>query len=254
MNGPSGDPEWLRLFSSAPDAAVRLLCLPHAGGSASFYFPVAQALSPSVEVLAVQYPGRQDRRTEPLIDDIPTLADRITEELSAYQDKPLALFGHSMGAVLGFEVAQRLEERGDGPVELFVSGRRAPSVSRGERWHDASDAELVAEIQSHQAAGSELLDDPEMRAMLLPTIRGDYKAVETHVYRPGAAVRCPVTAFTGDSDPKVTVEEALAWQQHTTGGFHSEVFTGGHFYLSDHTAAVLRTVSARLTASLAGAV
>lgn len=115
MNGPSGDPEWFRLFSSAPDAAVRLLCLPHAGGSASFYFPVAQALSPSVEVLAVQYPGRQDRRMEPLIDDIHTLADRITEELSAYRDKPLALFGHSMGAVLGFEVAQRLEERGTGP-------------------------------------------------------------------------------------------------------------------------------------------
>lgn len=233
---------------------MRLVCLPHAGGSASFYFPVARALAPSVEVLAVQYPGRQDRRMEPLVENVGVLADRIAEELGAYRDKPLALFGHSMGAVIGFEVAQRLEARGDGPVELFLSGRRAPSTSRAERLHGASDAQLVAEIKSHNAAGSELLDDPEMRAMLLPTIRADYKAVETHVYRPGASVRCPVTVFTGDADPKVTVEEALAWREHTSGGFHSEVFTGGHFYLSEHTAAVLRTVSARLTTAPAGAV
>ncbi|MET9887102.1 alpha/beta fold hydrolase [Streptomyces sp. NPDC006430] len=253
MNGNSGDAEWFRTFSPAPDAAVRLLCLPHAGGSASFYYPVARALSPSVEVLAAQYPGRQDRHLEPLIEDIPTLADRITEELSAYRDKPLALFGHSMGAVTGFEVAQRLEAQGRQPVELFVSGRRAPSTVRSSErwWHLASDSELVAEIKSHDVAGNELLDDPEVRAMLLPTIRGDYRAVETHVSRPGASVRCPVTAFTGDSDPKVTVEEALAWKGHTTGAFHAEVFTGGHFFLSDHQDAILRTVSARL-ASLIG--
>lgn len=153
-----------------------------------------------------------------------------------------------MGAVTGFEVTRRLEAQGNGPVELFISGRRAPSTSRSERLHLAGDAELVAEIKSHNAAGSELLDDPEMRSMLLPTIRGDYRAVETHVYQPGASVGCPVTAFTGDSDPKVTVDEALAWEGHTTGTFHSQVFTGGHFYLSDHQDAVLRTVSARLAA------
>ncbi|MFJ9646085.1 thioesterase II family protein [Streptomyces sp. NPDC004244] len=250
----NSDTEWFRNFSPAPGAPVRLLCLPHAGGSASFYFPLARALAPTVEVLAVQYPGRQDRRQEPLVADIATLADRITEALSAYGDKPLALFGHSMGAVTGFEVARRLEARGAGPVELFVSGRRAPSTSRSEHhWHLATDAELVAEIKSHGAAGSELLDDPEIRAMLLPTIRSDYRAVETHVSPPGARVGCPITAFTGDADPKVTVEEARAWERHTTGGFRAQVFPGGHFYLSDHQDAVLRTVSARLSAP-AGAV
>ncbi|MFG2978416.1 thioesterase II family protein [Streptomyces sp. NPDC048331] len=249
MIGNSGAADWFRNFGGAPDAAVRLLCLPHAGGSASFYFSVAKALSPSVEVLAVQYPGRQDRRKEPLIQDIATLADRITEALGAYRDKPLAIFGHSMGALTGFEVAQRLEAQGHGPVELFVSGRRAPSVSRDERWHLAGDAELLAEIKSHNAVGSELLDDPEMRASLLPTIRGDYRAVETYVHRPGASVGCPVTALTGDSDPKVTIDEALAWEAHTTGAFHSEVFSGGHFYLSHHQEAVLRTVSARMVVS-----
>ncbi|MEU5811743.1 thioesterase II family protein (plasmid) [Streptomyces sp. HUAS TT3] len=247
MNGHDSGAEWFRAFTPAPGADVRLLCLPHAGGSASFYFPFAKALPPSVEVLAAQYPGRQDRRLEPLVGDIATLADMITEALSGYRDKPLAVFGHSMGAVTGFEVARRLEARGDGPVELFVSGRRAPSTSRSERWHLAGDAELVAEIKSHDAAGTELLDDPEMRAVLLPTIRGDYRAVETHVHEPGATVRCPITALTGDVDPKVTVEEALAWERHTTGGFRSEVFSGGHFYLSDHQDAVMRTVSARLS-------
>src|SRR5438093_882622 len=96
---------WIRRFQPLPDARARLLCLPHAGGSASFFLPVAHALAPDVEVLAVQYPGRQDRRGEDCVDNVPEFADRLLDALAGWLDRPLALFGHSMGALVGFELA-----------------------------------------------------------------------------------------------------------------------------------------------------
>lgn len=128
-----GDELWCRRFRSAGNPAARLVCLPHAGGAAPFYVPVAAALSPDVDVVAVQYPGRQDRRTEEPIDDLAALADRLYEVLRRQPELPFALLGHSMGAVLAFEVARRLEADGRGPSRLFASGRRAPSMYREGR-------------------------------------------------------------------------------------------------------------------------
>ncbi|MBT3152352.1 thioesterase [Streptomyces sp. CHD11] len=253
MNTLPGESPWLRNFRPAADAPVRLVCLPHAGGSATFYVPVARALSPGADVVAVQYPGRQDRRREPLVPDIGLLADRIAETLAPYDDKPLALFGHSMGALIGFEVARRLEAAGTQPVHLFVSGRMAPSVTTKDRWHLATDRELVTEVTSLGGTDGALLDDPELLEMILPSVRSDYQAVETYAYEPGPALRCPVTAFTGDSDPKADVDRVMLWEEHTTGGFTATVFSGGHFYLLQHTDAVLREVSARLSLSPAAA-
>src|SRR5687767_15700848 len=106
MSDANDDGLWIRQYHPAPGSPIRLVCLPHAGGSASFYFPVSRSLSPEVDVLAVQYPGRQDRRHEPMVADIPALSRLVADELAGWLDKPLALFGHSMGASLAFEVAQ----------------------------------------------------------------------------------------------------------------------------------------------------
>ncbi|MFC9855945.1 thioesterase II family protein [Streptomyces prasinus] len=238
---------YLTVYRPSPDASVRLVCLPHAGGAASFYVPVAQALAPHVEVLAVQYPGRHERHGHPLVPDLGTLADRIADALMPCTDRPYALFGHSMGAIVGFEVARRMEDAGRGPVELFASGSRAPSVERrGERWHRIPDAEFVARVQSMGGAGSELLDDPDIRRMLLPALRNDYRAVEQYEYRVQPPLACPVTAFAGADDPRVTVAEARSWAHHTTGPFTVEVHPGGHFFLADHREAILGTVTGHL--------
>ncbi|MEU4252578.1 alpha/beta fold hydrolase [Amycolatopsis sp. NPDC026612] len=244
----------MRRFERVPDARVRLVCLPHAGGSASFFFPLAKALAPAVEVLAVQYPGRQDRRLEPPVDSIGGLTSRLLDVLRPFDDRPLALFGHSMGALIGYEVALRMAETGlPAPVHLFASGRRAPSRYRDDDLRGVSDERLVAELRKLGGSDAAMLADPELLAMILPAIRSDYRAVETYRHEPGRRLDCPVTVFTGDRDPRVSVDEARAWAGHTTGPAELRVLPGGHFFLVDQAALMIATITGKLTgAALAG--
>ncbi|BBC29256.1 hypothetical protein SGFS_005470 [Streptomyces graminofaciens] len=239
--------EWIRRNHPDPAGKVRLVCLPHAGGSASFFFSMSTKLSPGIDVLAVQYPGRQDRRHEACIDNIPELADQIFTALRPLDDLPLALFGHSMGAVLAYEVALRMERAGlPSPVRLFASGRRAPSRYRDERVHEKSDAEVAAELRTLGGISPELLADPEIIAMIMPAVRGDYRAVETYRHDPDGRLTCPVTVLTGDADPRVSIEEAQAWREHTTGPTDLHVLPGGHFFLVDHSEKVVELLTRTL--------
>ncbi|GAA3435901.1 thioesterase II family protein [Kutzneria kofuensis] len=237
----------MRRFHPAPAARARLVCLPHAGGSASFFFPLAKALAPAIEVLAVQYPGRQDRRHEPPVGSIPALADDILDALRHLDDRPLALFGHSMGAITGYEVALRMADAGlPAPVHLFASGRRAPSRYRDESVHQVSDDRLVAELRTLGGSDAAMLEDPELLEMILPAIRGDYRAVETYRHDPGRRLDCPITVFTGDADPRVSLDEARAWTRHTTGPTDLRVLPGGHFFLVEQAVPMIRTIAEKL--------
>lgn len=238
---------WIRRFQPLPDARARLLCLPHAGGSASFFLPVAHALSPDVEVLAVQYPGRQDRRGEDCVDNVPELADRLLDALAGWLDLPLALFGHSMGALVGFELAGLLEREANvKPTVLFASGRRAPSLADDEGVHLRSDEQIIAEMHRLGGTDARILDDPEMRAFILPALRADLKAAET--YRPARTHRlgCPIEVLIGDTDPRTPLPETRAWREHTSSEFGLTVFPGGHFFLADRAPEVIRHVADRL--------
>lgn len=238
MTGPTAD-RWLRRFHPADPGAPRLVCLPYAGGSAGYFFPLSAALQPAVEVVAVQYPGRQDRRAEPVVTDLGRLADEIAAALPA---GPAVLFGHSMGAAVGFEVARRL---GPPPAHLVVSGRRAPGSRRpGEDVHIRGEAAILAELDALGGPGLGLLADPEMRELVMPAIVGDYTAIETYDHVPGPPLRCPVTVLVGDRDPKVTVDEARGWAAHTTGPFDLRVFPGDHFFLTEHADAVTAVLRA----------
>lgn len=234
---------WLRRFHPAEQAPVRLFCLPHAGGSASYYFPVSRALSPAADVVAVQYPGRQDRRAEPCVDDVHRLADLITAEMLPWCDRPVALFGHSLGATLGFEVTLRLEAAGITPVTLFASGRRAPSRPReNEHVHLAPDAQLLSTIRRMSGTDPAVLADEELLRSVLPAIRADYRAAETYRYLPGPPLTCPIVVLNGTTDPEVTEEEATAWTTHTTSACTFHTYPGGHFYLNDHAAEVIQLI------------
>lgn len=217
------------------------MCLPHAGGSASFYLPVSAALSPDVDVLAIQYPGRQDRRMEQPIDDLAVLVDRIHEVLRRQPELPLTFLGHSMGAVIGFELTRRLEAEGHGPVRLFASGRRAPSTFRQENTFRSDDA-ILAEVRRLSGTSSALLGDDEMMRAALPALRADYTAVEAYRCAPGVTVDAPITVLTGDSDPKTTLDEAKAWADHTTEPLDLRVFAGGHFFISERSKDVMKVL------------
>jgi pyochelin biosynthesis protein PchC len=238
---------WMRWHQPELDSPFRLVCLPHAGGVASFFAPLAAVLRPATEVLAVQYPGRPDRseHQHPLAGGITELADELSGALLPWTDSPFALLGHSMGALVAFEVARRLEAAGRRPLRLFASSAGAPVPRPDRRLREMSDAGLMAELRRldgmkpRSSAGSELL------RRTLPAVRRDIAAVETYTAQPGARVACPVTALTGDSDSAVTLDDARAWGDFTTAPFDLEVFPGGHFYLVKQRRRVAEAVNGR---------
>ncbi|MQY25796.1 thioesterase II family protein [Nocardia aurantia] len=244
---------WLRRLPPGDgSAAARLICFPHAGGAATTFLPLARLLAPRVEVVGVQNPGRQERYAEPRLESIAALADGVLPSVRAAADRPTVLFGHSMGAIQAFEVVRRLEAEGRSVAALFVSARRAPARWRAETVHRRPDAGLVSEMRLLGGTDGRIFDDEELARMYLPVVRSDYTAVETYRCEPGARVACPIVAVTGDRDPRVPVTDVREWAGHTTAGFRIRVFPGGHFYLTDHAAAVAALVEEVLIAAESG--
>lgn len=236
--------DWIRCYRPRPYATRRLICFPHAAGGAGFYRQWVDTLPADVELWAVQYPGREDRFTEPCVPDMDTLADRIADALEPVIDLPTAVFGHSMGAAVGYEVTRRLLAR-DAPVErLFVSARPSPSHQRSTRTevYRRDDDAIVAELATLRGSGIAVLEQPELRELVLPMVRNDFRLIET--YSPAAAdpLPIPILALAGADDPRMTVAQAADWTEATAAGFELEVFPGGHFYLEPHRVEVINTV------------
>ncbi|MFJ2744341.1 thioesterase II family protein [Streptomyces sp. NPDC087440] len=232
---------WTRNWRPRPGAAVNLLCLPHAGGSAGFYRGWADRLPAEIDFHAVQYPGREDRFAETPLSEMDEVADAVTEAIRPLFEKDVILFGHSMGASVAYEVARRCEAQGLAPRLLLVSGRSAPrpAAPRTPR----TDAEIVDEIRDFSSTGSTALDDPELRELLLPMIRADYRLVEGYAPEHPAPVAAPIAVLRGRDDHKVTPEGAAAWSALTTAHCTEHVFDGGHFYLQEHERPVLATLA-----------
>lgn len=234
---------WVRRLHQDRRSGARVICFPHAGGSAIFFKPLA-ALLPNLEAAALQYPGRQDRRAEPCASDLDELVAGAHAALEQWADRPLVFYGHSMGAVIAYEVARRCQRDGRyEPLGLVVSGRRAPSVHRDENVHTRSDAEVIAEIRRLSGTASALLDDEDVIAMIMPSTRADYQAIETYRYQPGPPLACPIVAVTGLADPRVTVPEAGRWAEHTSGTFELRTAPGGHFFHSEDWPATARLLT-----------
>jgi len=255
MTTPAARNPWIRNFNPAPNARTRLLCFPHAGGSASYFFPLSSALAPEFDVYAVQYPGRQDRYTEPLIEDIDDMADQAYEALEPLIDAPVALFGHSMGAVLAFEVARRIETLGGrSPVLVFASGSRAPSRYGDEQGADGpqGDEGLLEVMRDLGGTDPRVLNDPDMLATFLPAFGSDYRALQKYHRGTEVAINAPVVVMTATDDPKTSVADARAWLEHTSGGGEVHTFEGGHFYLEKQPQRVIEVIARALRSTEGG--
>ncbi|WP_210589229.1 thioesterase II family protein [Streptomyces sp. GESEQ-35] len=247
---------WFRRFTTAAGDGPRLVCFPHAGGSATSYMPLARMVPADFDVVSVQYPGRQDRYGEAPFTDLAPLVEAVAEELAhelaADPGRPYALFGHSMGALVAYETA-RLLARGElpGPQRLFLSGRGAPGLRTSVRYDLYDDADVLAEMRRLGGTDQAMLDDPELLELVLPALRADYRAVGTYRWRGGEPLAAAITALVGDRDPMVTVQDARTWREHTSGDFALKVFPGGHFYLVDHIGQVAAAVTEGLLADTA---
>ena len=247
MSEPVDQGSWIRSFHQAGGARAQLVCFPHAGGSASYFFPLSAALSPEFDVRVIQYPGRQDRRHEPFVETVDAMAELAYAALRTVIDRPVGLFGHSMGAQVAFEVACRLEQRvGIQPATVFVSASRAPSRSRGGLGQLGDDAAVVEQMRKLGGTDPQLLNDAEFLQVALPAFRNDFRATEQYRRGIDVRIRAPMVVLAAVDDPRTTVAEATAWRDHTSENTEMHTFSGGHFFLERHAGRVIALVAEKL--------
>ncbi|MFO7567916.1 MAG: thioesterase domain-containing protein [Enhygromyxa sp.] len=234
QDAPESTRLWLACPRPAPDAPIKLLCLHHAGGSPAAFRAWVGELPASVELLPVRLAGREARLRERPATRVAEIVEplaRAIEPLLAGHD--VAIFGHSLGALLGFELARELRRQQlPAPRALIVSGRNAPGTGRTLELHKLGDRELVAEVQRiYGGIPQQILDEPELLALTLPLLRADLTVNETYELGEEAPLDCPLWAFGGDDDPHVSRAGLEGWGPHTSASFACEQAPGDHFYL-----------------------
>jgi len=237
-----------------PDARLRLFCFPHAGGGASVFYAWPRGLPPQVEVVAVQPPGREGRLMEKPFSSMDELIDAMYPALLPLLDRPFALFGHSNGGLMAFEIARRLRRDGRTmPVHLFGSGRPAPQIALTlPPLHTLDDPDFIDALRRLNGTPEEVLANEEIMRLVLPLLRADFAIGETYRYRDEPPLDVPITAFGGATDPEVSAEQVEAWGEQTTAAFHAKTFPGDHFFILGDRDLVLREISHDLRPLLDG--
>lgn len=247
-NGTRADSElWLAGRQPSATARLRLFCFPYAGAGASIYRSWVGRLGPDVDVCPVQLPGRETRMHERPFTKVGPLVDALTEGLSPLLDLPFALFGHSMGALIGFELARKLRDGGGPqPSHLFVSARRAPHLpDRFPSLCGLPDDRFVAMVkQRYDGIPHAVLECDDLLALLLPRLRADIELLDTCTYEPQPPLACPISVFGGSEDSTVDIAELEAWKPHTTAReLRLRLLVGGHLFLQEQRDALLSAVS-----------
>lgn len=227
---------------------MRLICLPHAGAAASAYRQWPAEIAPEIELLRVQLPGRESRILEPPLTSLQDLIRHLTAALKPWLDRPYALFGHSMGALIVYELARAFQARGlPDPAHVFISGQAAPHrPNRNKDLDRLSDDDLLAELRSLATTPDAVMNNAELMQLLLPTLRADCTLCATYEWKPGAKLTCAMTAFGGRGDRSVTRADLEAWKRHTSGRFDRRIFPGDHFFIHSARAGLLRAIGTRL--------
>ena len=244
----SGDHAWF-VRRPGPARPFRLYCFAYAGGNASAFMGWQDALPAHVEVCGVQLPGRGARFGEPPFRQMAALVDALAPVLQRSVDRPFALLGHSLGALVAFEVARRLAAGGTArPAHLYVSGCHAPRFRDPSKdYHLLDDDKLVAVLRDYNGTPPEVLADRELVAMLLPSIRADFELAETYRYQPAATLDIPVTAWAGRDEARSSSDQVSGWGLETTGPFEQAWFDGGHFFIHEQRPRVLAQLASSLS-------
>lgn len=239
---------WLTKFEPNDKARVRLFCFPYAGGGAYIFRGWPKGLPPTVEVCSVQLPGRQTRLKEAPLTCLLTLVEKVAQAIRVYLDKPFAFFGHSMGALISFELARYLRrEDGIEPVRLLVSGRAAPQLPSARLpIYNLPTPEFTEKLRDLKGTPEDVFEHPELMQLALPLLRADFQMIETYTYTTEAPLSCQIAAFGGLKDDEVSREHLEAWREQTTAGFTLRMFDGDHFFIQHAEPLLLRTLSQEL--------
>jgi surfactin synthase thioesterase subunit len=245
---------WFYYPSPSADAGTRLFCVPYAGGGTAVFRDWPGGL-PGVEVGVVRLPGRESRFRDRPYSDMPTLVRDLADVLLAETDgRPYALFGHSMGGRIVFEVTRRIRQLGgEQPSHLFVSGCRAPQLAVPVATYDLPKAEFLTHLRTMGGAPPEFFESAELIDLLLPVVRADFAVVDTYAYVPGAPLDLPVHAFHGDADPQMAPADVAGWRAQTTGRYQETLVAGDHFFVHSRRGELVDAIAADLAPALAGA-
>jgi medium-chain acyl-[acyl-carrier-protein] hydrolase len=240
---------WLVWPRPNPSARARLFCFPYAGGGASAFRSWVNRLPGALEVCLVQLPGRESRIGEPPFTRVDALIEAIVESVVWPEDKPFAFFGHSLGAIVAFELARELRRRcGRLPDRLLVSGARPPHLPDPDPpAHLLPDLELLQVLGHLKGTPPEILGNSELMQLLLPTLRADFALYETYAWVSDDPLPCPIAVYGGRDDRKARPELLEGWREHARGPCTVRVFSGGHFFIHESQCDVLAALSEDLT-------
>ena len=239
---------WIKCPKPNPQASLRLFCFPYAGARAMIYRSWLASLPPSIELYLVEFPGRATRIKEPSFRRIQPLIEALTPACLPYLDKPFVFFGHSMGALIAFELIRELRKNSNLiPLHLLVSGRRAPQLPDPDPpIHALPTPQFLQGVVSYNGTDEAVLNNADLMQLLLPILRADFELLETYVYEQFRALDCPITVFGGLEDNKVNMTQLEAWRELTTKSFSRQMFPGGHFFLHSAESLLLQSLNQTL--------
>jgi len=242
---------WLRRFAGEANGRPALVVCPHAGGGASSYRGLATAAATTFDPIVLQYPGRQDRSTETPLETIPELAAAAFDEVAddfALDVGPVTVFGHSMGAIVAFELTRLLEADGIEVRLLMSSGAVSPARVVDVPDHPSDEEGLLAHLQALSGTGADLLDNEALMRMALPALRADYGAFDRYSVGRDVAVAAPIHTLGGDDDVHIAPADLFRWGDHTGSGHRVTMFPGAHFFLYDHFSSIAELLAADVPA------
>jgi medium-chain acyl-[acyl-carrier-protein] hydrolase len=239
---------WFQNGRTNERAELKMFCFPYAGGTALMFNKWADLLPSIVQVIPVELPGRGVRLKEPAYLSLPALIDELEEVIWPLLDKPFVFFGHSMGALIAFELARTLRRKYDRePQALFVSGRRAPQTPKNEPiTYNLPHNEFIAELIKMGGTPKEVIEDAELMEMIIPLLRADFQLVQTYEYLPDTLLRCPITIYGGLQDHYSPRELLLPWKELTNSRCSLRMLPGDHFFIRSSQAQLLKLLAREL--------
>ncbi|WP_051908604.1 thioesterase II family protein [Candidatus Odyssella acanthamoebae] len=231
-------------YKKKPEAAIRLFCFHHAGGGASTFYPWLEYLSPKIEMIAIQLPGRENRFSEPLRNNIKEITDELSKGFSIYKNKPFFVFGHSMGALIAFEFIKTIHQLYFlYPCHMIISAAKAPHLLSPIRSSQLDDTNLKEQLKAYNGIDECILNNDDLLNLFLHIIKSDSSIYENYSFSKPKPFPFDILALSGTDDQSVNQEEILAWSAYTRGKFEHLSFPGQHFFIKDNQKTILKIIN-----------